>query len=102
MERVDLIGEKLVTLENQSDMTLQYYMVEESTLEGKASGESEYMYGIRVDKQYEGIVESEEVRALTYSKSLAHEFVRTLMLHTVTPITLVETVDDLMTIKLFS
>lgn len=96
MKRFDLIGERNVELEDQREMVLNYYLIEELS---KANGDMNYLYGIKIEKQFGGIVESEEVEALLYSKEVVLQLINTLMECTVTPMTLVEVVDELITLR---
>ena len=96
MKRIDLIGERNVELEDQREMVLNYYLIEEPS---KANGDMNYLYGIKIEKQFGGIVESEEVEALSYLKEFVLQLINTLMEYTVTPMTLVEVVDDLITLR---
>lgn len=96
MKRIDLIGERNVELEDQREMVLNYYLIEEPS---KANGDMNYLYGIKIEKQFGGIVESEEVEALSYSKEVVLQLINTLMECTVTPMTLVEVVDELITLR---
>lgn len=96
MKRIDLIGERNVELEDQREMVLHYYLIEEPS---KANGSMNYLYGIKIEKQFGGIVESEEVEALSYSKEVVLQLINTLMECTVTPMTLVEVVDELITLR---
>lgn len=96
MKRIDLIGERNVELEDQREMVLNYYLIEKPS---KANGDMNYLYGIKIEKQFGGIVESEEVEAISYSKEVVLQLINTLMECTVTPMTLVEVVDDLITLR---
>lgn len=96
MKRIDLIGVRDVELEDQREMVLNYFLIEEPS---KASGDMNYLYGIKIEKQFGGIVESEEVEALLYSKEVVLQLIDILMECTVTPMTLVEVVDDLITLR---
>lgn len=100
MRHVNLIGEKQVLVDDVKMMILSYYLIEESS---KVKDEQvNNLYGIRIQKQFGGIVESEEVEALSYSKEVVLQLIETLMEFTVTPMTLVEVVDDLITLRLCS
>ncbi len=96
MKRIDLIGERNVELEDQREMVLNYYLIEEPS---KANGDMNYLYGIKIEKQFGGIVELEEVEALSYLKEFVLQLIDTLMECTVTPMALVEVVDDLITLR---
>lgn len=96
MKHIDLIGERIVELEDQREMVLKYFIIEELS---KAKGDMDYLYGIKIEKQFGGIVESEEVEALSYSKEVVLQLINTLMECTVTPMTLVEVVDELITLR---
>ena len=99
MKRIDLIGERNVTLEDQREMVLNYYLIEEPSKENGVMNSSKYLYGIKIEKQFGGIVESEEVEALSYSKEVVLQLISTLMECTVTPMTLIEVVDELITLR---
>lgn len=100
MRHVNLIGEKQVLVDDEKMMILSYYLIEDSS---KVKDEQvNNLYGIRIQKQFGGIVESEEVEALSYSKEVVLQLIETLMEFTVTPMTLVEVVDELITLRLCS
>lgn len=101
MSYVNLIGEKRVLVDDEKEMILGYYLIKEPS---KVVNDEDVnnLYGIRIQKQFGGIVESEEVQALSYSKEVVLQLIETLMEYTVTPMTLVEVVDDLITLKLCS
>lgn len=102
MKRFNLIGERDVKLENHMGMVLKYYLVEEASKEREELDCSNFLYGIKIEKQFGGIVESEEVEALSYSKEVVLQLIHTLIECTVTPMTLVEVVDELITLRLCS
>jgi uncharacterized protein (DUF2267 family) len=102
MKRFSLIGERNVKLENQMEMVLKYYLVEGPSKEQGDMDRSIFLYGIKIEKQFGRIVESEEVEALSYSKEVVLQLIQKLIECTVTPITLVEVVDELITLRLCS
>ncbi|WP_455716301.1 DUF6514 family protein [Anaerosporobacter sp.] len=102
MKHFSLIGEREVKLENQMGMVLKYYLVEEPSKEVGERDCLNFLYGIKIEKQFGEIVESEEVEALSYSKEVVVQLIHTLIECTVTPMTLVEVVDDLVTLRLCS
>lgn len=102
MKGFTLIGEREVKLENQMGMVLKYYLVEEPSKEDGEKESTKFLYGIKIEKQFGGTVESEEVEALSYSKEVVLQLIHTLIECTVTPMTLVEVVDELVTLRLCS
>ena len=99
MKRIDLIGERNVELEDQREMVLNYYLIEEPSKANGDMNSMNFLYGIKIEKQFGGIVESEEVEALSYSKEVVLQLINTLMECTVTPMTLIEVVDELITLR---
>lgn len=99
MKQITLIGEKEVIVEDGS-MQLEYYLIQESSVSKESDMKS--IYGIKIMKKLGGAVESEEVKGISYSKEVVMQLIDTLMKFTVTPMTMVEVLDDLITERLCS
>lgn len=99
MKQITLIGEKEVIVEDGS-MQLEYYLIQESSVSKESGLKS--IYGIKILKKLGGVVESEEVKGISYSKEVVMQLIETLMKFTVTPMTMVEVLDDLITERLCS
>lgn len=88
-----LVEETSVITHNHQTFELEYYLTEEISKSYRRP-----LYGIQVKKIFEGKEELESTGAISYSKELVTQMIRDLCRNTVTPMTLVEVVDEEMTI----
>lgn len=97
MKTTCLLGTKEIWDCNNVRIKLEYYLIEtKSNLEKK-----ETLYGIQIVKykkaKREIEKEVESITGLSYSKKFVEQMIACLMDHTVTPICMLEIVDDYMT-----
>lgn len=97
MKTTCLLGTKEIWDCNNVRIKLEYYLIEtKSNLEKK-----ETLYGIQIVKykkaEREIEKEVESITGLSYSKKFVEQMIACLMDHTVTPICMLEIVDDYMT-----
>lgn len=83
-----------LTLEDESRMKLDYCLTERYS----ETEESKPYYGIRITKHLGDDVEYEEVTGLSYSREKVEDVLQILFRYEVTPISMVEIVDDLVTL----
>lgn len=93
MKELRLQKEQVLQLENNKGVKLEYYL----TIEDSADEEWGSIYGIQVIKKDGDFVEEEATGGITYSKELALEILNKLFLFQVTPISVIEIVDELLT-----
>lgn len=93
MKQLELLFSSEVRLEDERRMKLDYCL----TAEYAHSGQPEPYYGIRITKRLGNLEEMEEVRGISYCKDSVISMIKKLFQHEVTPIHLVEIVDDLIT-----
>lgn len=84
----------IVTLEDNTEMTLNYYLLHRigTNMEGT-------VYGIQIVKKHMDYTESETVDGISYSEEFTIELIKILHTNLVTPCTMVEILDDLITIQ---
>lgn len=89
-----LVGKAELEAANQTRVKLEYYLTEETRDVEVASA----LYGVEVKKESRnkcGIFrEQESARCLSYSREIVEGLVRMLLANTVTPMNLIEVVDD--------
>lgn len=98
MKQIFLEGKKSVELEDKSVMELEYYLIENQ----KNEELDKALYGVKIAKRIGDYTESEEVDAISYSKEFVKQILDKLMENEVTPISMIEIIDDLVTIRLCS
>lgn len=94
MRRLELLFSNEVTLEDDRTMRLEYKLTE-----NQAREKEEPYYGIQIIKYLNGNMEMEEVSGLSYSKDKVKSITKILFQHVVTPISMVEIIDDLITLE---
>lgn len=94
MKVFNLMGEEKVLLENEKEMKLKYYLIESSTGTNGVT-----LYGIKVEKIVDEEKETEEINGVSYSKEFVTQIISTLIQYTVTPISLIEIVDEYVTLQ---
>lgn len=90
MRILDLIGSKLVDLGDGRSIALEYYIL--STF---SKGDGQPLYGVVVRKQEGELVEEEVVEAMSDCRGAIEEIAKILFVNTVTPMCLVEVIDEL-------
>lgn len=96
MCNIFLENKKLVKLDDERFMELQYFLLEKNSVEE----EEKMLYGIKIVKRIDTCIESEEVHAISYSKNFVKQLIKKLVDNEVTPISMIEILDDLQTIEL--
>lgn len=94
MKKVRLLFSNEVTLDDNRSMKLEYNMTENSVPDS-----NEPYYGIQIIKIIDNNLEKEEIRGISYSKDKVESITRILFQNVVTPISMVEIVDDLITLE---
>ncbi len=99
MRNIKLAGEKIFENEDRHSVQLSYYLLEDQRdLAGTP------LYGIQVVKQVrdhgEIVKETETAAAISYSEAFVRQILFELIEHTVTPMCLLEVVDDMVTTSL--
>jgi len=94
MKKVDLLYSNEVTLEDDRIMKLEYNITER-----KNSDSEKPYYGIQVTKYVDGVCETEEIEGISYSREKVEAIIKILFQNTVTPVSMVEIVDDLITLE---
>jgi len=92
MKQLELLYSNEVCLEDERRMQLDYCLTAEY-----ASGQLEPYYGIRITKRLGNLEEMEEVRGISYCKDSVKSIIKKLFQNEVTPVHLIEIVDDLIT-----
>ncbi len=80
-----------LTLEDERRIKLDYYLTECCTEEDQ----SKAYYGIGINKHVDGVTESEEVLGISFSKDRVVAIINQLFRNTVTPISMIGILDDL-------
>lgn len=93
MEEMKLLYSDEVILEDDRIMKLEYNLME------SFNEQMEPYYGIRITKYLEDATESEEIRGISDSRSKVISMIYKLFTNQVTPISMVEIVDDLITLE---
>lgn len=91
MRVLDLTGSKIVELDDGRSLGLEYYMI---TTYREADGQP--IYGVMVEKQDGEEMEVESVEQLSYSRQEVSDLLEVIYNNTVTPMSLVEVLDELM------
>lgn len=94
MKNKELLFINEVTLENDRKMKLEY-----SIIESLESENGKPYYGIQIVKYIDGSTETEEIDGISYSRNKVESITRILYQNIVTPISMVEIVDDLITLE---
>lgn len=93
MKQLYLLFSDEVILEDDRRMKLDYSLTEKYS----ETDQTTPFYGIHIDKYLDDSVESEEITGISYSKDTVVSILKKLHQHTVTPISMVEIVDELVT-----
>jgi len=112
MKNYSLLEKRKVTLENKDEINLKYYLVDrkgegcnEECIQGDNLGvEDDVVYGVKLVKECtkDKSVEEDEISGFTLSIKDAKNFIKKLADNTVTPLSLVNIVDDWITSKSFT
>jgi hypothetical protein len=96
MKQVQLLFSNRVTLEDSRSMQLDYCLLENVSDEDKLTP----YYGVRISKYLGGTVETDEVAGISTSRESVESILQKLFQFEVTPISMAEIVDELVTIEL--
>jgi hypothetical protein len=91
MRKLYLEGTKTMVMEDNKEIQLDYYLVEDF----KDRGQDISLYGIKIVKHLENYLETEDTEPISYSKDIVKHMVQKLWDNGVTLITMLEIVDDL-------
>ncbi|TAH68008.1 MAG: hypothetical protein EWM47_08545 [Anaerolineaceae bacterium] len=94
MRKLELLFQNEVTLEDDRMMRLEYKLTENHSTDNE-----EPYYGIQIIKYLDDNLEMEEVKGVSYSKDKVKSMAKILFQHVVTPISMVEIIDDLITLE---
>lgn len=97
MTECKLKGTRIVEIMPLREMELKYFLLEEMD-----EAEQTISYGVEIRKTESEQVEVETVKGVTDSKEMADHLIELLVTNTVTPISLVNVVDDYITEKVCS
>lgn len=91
MKKLYLEGTKTMILEDNKEVQLDYYLVEDY----KDRGQDISLYGIKIVKHLENYLETEYTDPISYSRDIVKEMVHKLWYNGVTIVSMLEIVDDL-------
>jgi hypothetical protein len=91
MKKLYLEGTKTLMLDNDKEVKLEYYLVEDC----KDFGQQVLLYGIKIVKHLENYLETEYTDPISYSRDFVKEVVHKLCSNEVTIVSMLEVVDDL-------
>lgn len=94
MKQMELLFSSEVTLEDSRRMKLDYSLMEIESEEDQATP----YYGIHISKYLGDTVEADEIQGISYSKDKVVSMIRKLFQYEVTPISMVEIVDEMVTV----
>jgi hypothetical protein len=94
MSKKELLFMNEVTLEDDRRMRLEYSITENQSIDN-----NEPYYGAEIIKYLDDNVEVEKVCGISYSKDKVKSIIKILFQHVVTPISMVEIIDDLITLE---
>ena len=110
MANYNLVETRRVRLENEEEIKLEYYLVNSKRdIDGEGKcidgenlvGDETNVYGVKLVK--EGVnYEEDEIAGITFSEKVAMDLIKLLADNTVTPISLVDVVDDFTTAQFCS
>lgn len=93
MKQLQLLFSNEVCLEDERKMKLDYCI----TADYAQSGQPEPYFGIQITKHLGNLEETEQVYGISYCKETVVSIIKKLFQHEVTPVHLVEIVDELVT-----
>ncbi len=91
MRKLYLEGTKRMMLEDNKEVQLDYYLVEDF----KDRGQDISLYGIKIVRHLEDYLETEDTEPISYSRDIVKDMVHKLWNNEVTLVTMLEIVDDL-------
>jgi hypothetical protein len=93
MNQLQLLFSNEVVLEDERVMKLDYSLTEKLS---ESDQEAQY-YGVRVTKHLEDLIETDEVTGISTSRDTVVCIIKKLFQYEVTPISMVDILDDLVT-----
>lgn len=93
MKQLQLLFSNEVLLEDARVMKLDYSLTERVF----ETNQDTPFYGVKITKRLDDIVEADEITGISTSKDVVVSIIKKLCQHEVTPISMVEIVDDLVT-----
>lgn len=97
MTECKLIGKRVVSIVPEREMVLEYFVLKDVDEMSQTA-----TYGAKIRKADDGKDETETVTGITHSNEVITDLVNLLLEHIVTPISLVDIIDDYVTEKLCS
>ncbi len=91
MRKLYLEGTKIMVMEDNKEVQLDYYLVEDF----KERGQDISLYGIKIVKHLENCLETEYTDPISYSRDIVKDMVHKLWYNGVTLVSMLEIVDDL-------
>lgn len=98
MKKLYLEGSRHIQVSAERQFELEYYLVEEPSAEPFGS----CLYSIQVWKTEKDQIVMEETGSISYSRDVVRQMIRMLIDNCVTPMSVLEVVDDLVTLELCS
>jgi len=92
MDRMDLLFSKQICLEDERSMILKYFLVEKNKDLNLLP-----LYGIQITKYLDDVIETDNVTGISHSKDKVIKLIKKLFQYEVTPISMVEIIDDFVT-----
>jgi hypothetical protein len=96
MKQIFLLFSNEVMLEDERKMKLDYSLTEKYSEDEKADP----YYGIQIAKYLDDIIETEEIIGISYSKESVISIIKKLHQFEVTPISMLEIVDELVSTEI--
>ncbi len=91
MRKLYLEGTKTMIMEDNKEIQLDYYLVEDF----RDRGQDISLYGIKIVRHLEDYLETEYTEPISYSRDIVKDMVHKLWNNGVTIVTMLEIVDDL-------
>jgi hypothetical protein len=91
MKKLYLEGTKTLIMEDNKEVKLDYFLVEEC----KDRGQQVLLYGIKIVKHLESYLETEYTEPISYSRDDVKNMVHKLWKNEVTLVSMLEIVDDM-------
>ena len=92
MDSLNLLFSKQIWLEDKRSMILKYFLIEKIQETNVLP-----LYGVQISKYDGDTIESDDVNGISHSKETVISIIKRLFQHEVTPISMVEIIDDFVT-----
>ncbi len=93
MKQLQLLFSNEVMLEDARVMKLDYSLIEKNAEQEEETS----LFGVRITKHLDNLIESDEVTGISTSKEAVVNIIKKLCQFEVTPISMVEILDDMVT-----